>query len=74
MRTRDATAGALVDPVRPTDAAELDAWETSEGIAMGVVASTAYDLHGDLVAEHEGGSVLELWKAIEAQHLTKGQG
>jgi len=24
-----------------------------------------------LVAEHEGGSVLELWKAIESQHLTK---
>jgi len=38
---------------------------------MGVIASTTYELHGDLVAEHEGGSVLELWKAIESQHLTK---
>jgi len=36
-RTRDATTGALVDPIRPTDATELEAWETSEGIAMGVI-------------------------------------
>jgi transposase InsO family protein len=67
-RTRDVT-GTLVDPVRPTDAAELQAWETSEGIAMGLVAGTAYDLHADLISEHEGGRVLDLWKAIEGQHV-----
>ena len=38
---------------------------------MGVIASTTYELHRDLITEHEGGSVLELWKAIESQHLTK---
>lgn len=66
-RVRDAS-GALVDPTRPTDAAELKAWETSEGIAMGVIISTSYDLHIDLVAEHEDGRALDLWKAIEARH------
>ena len=70
-RMHDAMTGALVDPVRPMDATELEAWETSEGIAMGVIASTVYKLHGDLVAEHEGGSPLALWKAIESQHLNK---
>ena len=64
---RDAS-GALVDPTRPTDAAELKTWETSESIAMGVVFGTSYDLHPDLVAKHEGGRVLDLWKAIEARH------
>jgi len=69
--THDATTGALVDPVRPTDATELEAWETSEGITMGMIVSTTYKLHGDLIAEHEGGSPLALWKAIESQHLNK---
>ena len=50
------------------DAAELRAWVISEGIAMGAVSGTTYDLHADLVATHEGGSVMSLWKAIEAQH------
>ena len=66
-RTRGAT-GNLVDPVRPTNATELKAWETSEGIAMGVVAGTAYMQHPNLVDSHEDGEVLALWKAIEAQH------
>jgi len=70
-RTCDATTSALVDPVCPMDATELEAWETSEGIAMGVIASTMYKLHGDLVTEHEGGSPLTLWKVIESQHLNK---
>ena len=61
--------GTLTDPVRPVDAADLRAWVVSEGIAMGVVAGTTYELHPDLVAAaHEGGSVLGLWKAIEAKH------
>ena len=67
--SRDA-AGNLSDPVCPTNAAELKAWETSEGIAMGIVSGTTYDLHADLVASHEGGHVLDLWKAIEGQHTT----
>ena len=60
--------GSLTDPVHPVDAADLRAWAISEGIAMDIVSGTTYDLHADLVAAHEGGSVLSLWKAIEAQH------
>lgn len=67
IRTRGPN-GNLVDPVRPTDATELKAWECSEGIAMGIIAGTSYIQHPNLVASHEGGSVLALWKAIEAQH------
>ena len=52
--------GNLVNPVRLTDMAELKAWETSEGITMGIVAGTSYVLHPNIVAKHEGRSVLAL--------------
>ena len=35
---------------------------------MGIVAGTSYVLHPNIVVKHEGGSVLALWKEIEAQH------
>ena len=42
----------------------------SESITMGLVAGTACELHANLVAEHEGRSILNLWKVIKAQHIT----
>src|SRR5258706_12266799 len=38
---------------------------------MGFVAGTSYELHLELVHKHEGRSVWELWKAIEALHVQK---
>src|SRR5258706_511871 len=38
---------------------------------MGVVTSTSYELHLELVHKHKGGSIWELWKAIEALHVQK---
>src|SRR5258706_233751 len=70
MRTTGA-GGAIADPTPPTDATELASWRQSEQIAMGVVAGTSYELHLELVHKHEGGSVWELWKAIEALHVQK---
>src|SRR5882757_10933527 len=65
------TAGAILDPMPPTDPTELASWHQSEQIAMGVVAGTSYELHLELVHKHEGGSVWDLWKAIEALHVQK---
>ena len=60
--------GALVDPVPPTDPDDLMKWKKSERIAWGVIARTATKLHLELVYKYKGGSVWELWKAIEARH------
>jgi hypothetical protein len=68
-RTKD-TSGTLLDPVAPTDAAELEKWTRSERHAMGVIMGTATDLHYELISKHEGGGVWPLWKAIEGQHVT----
>jgi len=65
------TGGVIVDPMPPTDPTELASWHQSEQIAMGVVAGTSYELHLELVHKHEGGSVWDLWKAIEALHVQK---
>ncbi len=50
---------------------ELTSWHQSEQIAMGVIASTLYELHLELVHKHEGRSVWGPWKAIEALHVQK---
>jgi hypothetical protein len=63
LQDRDAT-GNMVDPVRPTDAAELRVWVQSEGV-------WSYVTHGDLVDKHEGGSVLELWKEIQGHQYKR---
>jgi hypothetical protein len=69
-RTKTAT-GALADPVAPADPAELERWNRSERIAMGVVMGTANDQHLELIHKHEEGSVWALWKAIEAYHVQR---
>jgi hypothetical protein len=69
-RTRD-TTGALVDPAAPADHVELERWNRSERIAMGVVMGTAYDQHLELILKHEEGSVWALWKAIETHHVQR---
>src|SRR5258706_3366658 len=63
--------GVVSDPVPPTDMTELAGWQQSKQIAMGVVASTLYELHLELVHKHEGRSIWDLWKAIEALHIQK---
>ncbi len=65
------TGGVISDPVPPTDVTLLASWHQSEQIAMGVVTSTSYELHLELVHKHKGGSIWELWKAIEALHVQK---
>jgi hypothetical protein len=69
-RTKTAT-GALADPVPPADPAELERWNRSERIAMGLVMGTANDQHLELIHKHEEGSVWALWKAIEAHHVQR---
>ena len=64
-------SGGWVDPAPPTDTAGVLAWRQSKGIAMGVVASTIYQMHSDLIAHHKGGSVLTLWKDIEKLHIQR---
>jgi transposase InsO family protein len=66
--TKTAT-GVLADPVPLADPAELERWNRSEWIAMGVVMGTANDQHLELIHKHEEGSVWALWKAIEAHHV-----
>lgn len=69
IRRTKSSMGALVDPVPPTDPDDLVRWNQSEKIAMGVIASTATDLHLELLYKYKNGSVWELWKAIEARHV-----
>ncbi len=71
IRRTKSSMGALVDPVPPTDPDDLVRWNQSERIAMGVIASTAIDLHLELLYKYEYGSVWELWKAIEARHAPR---
>ena len=70
QRTKD-SSGNLLDPVAPTDAAELEKWTWSEQEALGIIMGTAADLHLELVLKHdrEDSGVWPLWKAIEAQHV-----
>ena len=64
-------SGGWVNPTPPTDAVGVLAWHQSEGIVMGVVAGTAYQMHSNLIAHHKGGSVLALWKDIEKLHVQR---
>ena len=70
IRSGKGSDGAPLDPTPPTNLDELKRWEDSEEIAMGVIIATASKLHLELVSKYEDGSVWELWKAIEANHVT----
>jgi hypothetical protein len=60
-----------MDPVLPANPAELERWNCSEQIAMGVVMGTTNDQHLELIHKHEEGSVWALWKAIKAHHVQR---
>jgi hypothetical protein len=61
--------GTLVDLVALADPAELERWNRSEQIAMGVVMGTTNDQHLELIHKHEEGSIWALWKAIKVHHV-----
>ena len=69
-QTRSST-GALVDPLPPSDPDDLEGWKKSERVAKGVIMMTAANLHLELVYKYKGGSVWELWKAIETRHVPR---
>jgi transposase InsO family protein len=69
IKRKKQTDGRMTDPVAPTDAAELESWEKSKQVAMGVLMATANGLHYKLVCRHEEDRAWVLWSAIEAYHV-----
>lgn len=62
--------GAAIPPVRLTDQAELDKWELSKEVAMGIIVATASAMHLELVDRYEEGPLWDLWCAIECSHVS----
>jgi len=62
----------LVDPTCPTDTAAQAKWDASEWEALGVIMSTASDLHLEIILRHQttGDPVYSLWKKICGLHCS----
>jgi len=60
------TGGAYVDPLPPSDPADLALWNQSERLA---IMASACKLHLELIYRHERKSVWDLWVAIEGSHV-----
>jgi len=68
---RQGSNNTLVDPARPTDDTAAQAkWDASEWEALGVIMSTASDLHLEIILQHwmTGDPVYSLWKKICGLH------
>jgi hypothetical protein len=59
----------MTDLVALTDTAELESWEKSEQVAMGVLMATANGLHYELICRHKEDCAWVLWLVIEAYHV-----
>jgi hypothetical protein len=62
----DGTQGG---PMPPEDADDLERWNKSECVALGLIIGTATDLHFELCHAHETGCAWDLWRAIEDCHV-----
>ena len=60
------TAGAYIDPARPTDAAKQARWDASECEALGVIMCTVSNLHLEVIHHHRKSRqpIYMLWTKI----------
>jgi hypothetical protein len=65
------TDGILHDPKAPADAKELESWNQSERMAIGIISGSIIDIHLELLHKYEDKSAWALWGAIEALHEQK---
>ena len=59
------------DLTPPANPKELEAWQRSERMAIGIIAGSVIDLHLEILHRFEDKSAWALWCAIEAVHEQK---
>ena len=64
------TNSAVTAPVHPADVDDLAKWQVSEEVVMGIIVTTAMDMHTELVNQFEDGPLWDLWCAIKHSHVS----
>lgn len=65
--------GTLVDPTRPTSAADAAMWDASEREVLGIIMSAASKLHREVILKHRTDKepIYKLWVKICSLHQSR---